>query len=71
MTTKQTNGSNLGQKQRVADVVKNYSVSKSTVWKLIQDGKLKKITRPSPRITLLDTEELEEYFNSNYDVVGA
>lgn len=64
-------GINLPPKQRVADASVNYGTSKSHIWKLIQDGKLKKVTRPSPRVTLLDTDELEKYFNSNYDEMGA
>lgn len=52
----------LPRKQRVADAVKNYGVSRSQMWRYIKDGKLKTF-KPSPRVTLLDTDELEVFFN--------
>jgi len=54
----------LPRKQRVSDVAKRYSIGKSTVWKYIKDGKLTSI-KISPRITVLDTVELEAFFNED------
>jgi len=58
----------LPKKQRIKTASQNYGVGKSTLWKLIAEKKLS-VTRPSPRVTLLDTDELDRYFNSNYDEV--
>jgi len=52
----------LPRKQRPKDAAKNYGVGLSTIWKYIKDGKLH-VSKPSPRVTLLDTQELESFFN--------
>lgn len=52
----------LPRKQRPRQAAENYSVGLSTIWLYIKQGKLaaKKI---SGKVTLLDTEELELFFN--------
>lgn len=52
----------LPRKQRPKQAALNYGVGISTIWRYIAEGKLH-VTKPSPRVTLLDTEELEKFFN--------
>ena len=52
----------LPRKQRPRQAAKNYGVGISTMWRYIAEGKLH-TTKPSPRVTLLDTKELEQFFN--------
>ena len=52
----------LPRKQRPKDAAMRYGVSVSSLYNYIQAGKLK-ITKPSKRVTLLDTMELEAFFN--------
>lgn len=59
---KQDQETQLPRKQRPKEVMKRYGISKSTLYNYIQAGKLK-ITKPSIRVTLLDTKELEAFFN--------
>ena len=54
--------SNLPRKQRPKQVAQNYGVGLSTVWLYIKQGKLK-ATKISGKVTVLDTEELEQFFN--------
>jgi predicted DNA-binding transcriptional regulator AlpA len=51
-------------KIRVKNASEIYSVAQSTIWLYIKQGKLT-TTKPSPRVTLLDTIELETFFNNN------
>lgn len=53
--------------QRVATASLKYGVGKSTLFRWIKEGKLTAV-RPSPRITLLKTDELEKLFNSSDEV---
>lgn len=52
----------LPRKQRPKQAAKNYGVGISTIWRYIAEGKLH-TSKPSPRVTLLDTEELELFFS--------
>lgn len=60
---KMKNTAVLPRKQRVLTACENYNVSRSTMWRYIKEGKLT-TTKPSPRVTLLDTEQLEAFFNN-------
>ncbi|ADG92279.1 conserved hypothetical protein [Arcobacter nitrofigilis DSM 7299] len=53
----------LPRKQRPRQAAENYGIALSTLWLYIKQGKLtaKKI---SDRVTVLDTEELEVFFNT-------
>ena len=52
----------LPRKQRPKEAAQRYGVGLSTIWLYINQGKLN-VTRPSQRVTLLDTDELEAFFN--------
>ena len=52
------------KKERVPTASKKYNVSESTLWRWISEGKIQ-VTRPSARITLIDTAELESFLNGN------
>lgn len=51
----------LPRTQRVSTAVKNYGVGRSTLFRWIKEGRLTAI-RPSARVTLLKTDELEKLF---------
>lgn len=52
----------LPRRQRVSEASKRYGVGKSTLFRWVSQGRLT-VVKPSPRITLLSTDELEELFN--------
>jgi len=55
---------NLPRKQRPKQAALNYGVGLSTLWLYIKQGKLQ-ATKVSEKVTVLDTEELEAFFNGN------
>ncbi|NLK66161.1 MAG: helix-turn-helix domain-containing protein [Campylobacteraceae bacterium] len=55
---------------RVNDVTKLCSIGKTTVWKLVKEGKIKTY-KPTDGITLFKKEEVLQYFNSLVDTAKA
>ncbi|MFW2352609.1 DNA-binding protein [Aliarcobacter butzleri] len=52
----------LPRKQRPKQAAENYGVGLSTIWLYIKQGKLS-ATKISEKVTVLDTQELEQFFN--------
>lgn len=51
----------LPRKQRPKQAAQNYGVGLSTIWLYIKQGKLT-ATKISEKVTVLDTQELEQFF---------
>jgi len=57
----------LPRKQRAKQVAQRYGISLATVWRYVKEGKIKAY-KLSPRVSVFDTEELEEFFSGgNYE----
>ncbi len=54
----------LPRKQRPKQAAENYGVGLSTIWLYIKQGKLT-TTKVSDKVTVLDTNELELFFNGD------
>ena len=54
----------LPRKQRPKQAAENYGVGLSTIWLYIKQGKLS-TTKVSAKVTVLDTNELELFFNGD------
>lgn len=52
----------LPRKQRPKQAAENYGVGLSTIWLYIKQGKLT-AAKISEKVTVLDTAELEQFFN--------
>ena len=53
----------MGNFLRIKDVMKMTGIAKSTIWLWVSEGKFPKPIKLSPRITVWDSDKIEEWMS--------